>query len=994
MEQVSFDVRAEAGKAVFDDDLMLEAGMQADELVLELDDLHDKEDEYQTIDLDAQPATADVEVAVDDLEAQHNTNDEQAEAAGGVEQDAQDVSMAYNDEIGYEEEEGVAEEAVTEHEPEDTTTSKAPSANDENPDLRELEQEAQDVPIDLAESKMGDDAEEQPIGRVAETKNLVDQEATEQIAETNVGLDVGGVAATNLLDTAVSGVEQAGEAVSEDRQLEQSQIDHDEAIVDDAAFSITDITVQYDGGSYALFGNSDMDPETYFLTDTEIATAPLSELLASIRSVIASELTPGEELVIVIDSLDLNFGERSSKDFLQRSFHQIIYCYNVLLAKGIVTETSLTLNLLVRPDPEGRFLDLLEEAGIWSGADYSPDYSDASGEDEYLDDDQDIEDYDDNDNEGLENDGNHEGVQDAEFDDQEHQDEEGQQDQDQKEKEDDEEPEVIELTENIEVAEDVEVTEDVEVSGNVAEVGDVTVSAGDIQKEASEEHTERQVTEDVLENECHTEQFSLADNIDQAVQAEPSAEINGSSHFDASESSHGPTGIVDVKHEMDGDQGEFQPSLEGASSDLELAPETKSATDEPQPENGDHTEIINEEKEEEVYDEDEYIEHHEGAEAEEQDDHEIDRTAGAEELGDDLTLRQTLDDGNFSLDITEGSTEGNAVLGRDDNRTGKYPFLFSSTTHNPSTHGHMVVLHTGKAKDDDLIDYTDDEGPNYAMPVLKRKPVFSDLVFGMKKMRSEQLDGTMPPLHSRPSDNISGGSQLAVELRPNQHRGLATLSPFRSDSPCIKKSNSPVNFFAPHRSSGSRFHSHKDSDFSVTFSAYDDADMPYQGNNEISASRNPDSTAMQEQYTDDGPNVDDYTEVENAIDIEYTHETSHLTVNTAEPKDQTEEGVQEFTAEESANRTSTTNTMSGDEIDYDENEEQDASFETEGQIHEFSNAQDDDEIGWGDDGEEDNNDVTQQTTTSQDQPPLTAKRGRTDDLDKEAEEADVKRRRT
>ena len=958
MEEVSLDDPVEAGRPVFDDDLMLDSGMQADELVLELDDLHDKDDGYQTVDLDAQPATADLEVAVDGIETQPTTNDEHAEASGHAEEDGHDVSMTYNDEIGYEDEEGVAEDAATEHGPEETNASKAPPANDEALEQRESGQEGHDVQIDISEPKMGDDAKEQPTGREAGTENSGDQVATHQAAETTVGLDVDRLAAANPPDTAVSEAEQTGEAVSEDHQLEESQSDHDEAIVDDAAFSITDITVQYQGSSYALFGNSDMDPETYFLSDTEIATAPLSELLASIRSVIASELTPGEELVIVIDSLDLNFGERSSRDFLQRSFHQIIYCYNVLLAKGIVTETSLMLNLVVRPDPEGRFLELLEEAGIWSGADYSPDYSDASGEDEYLDDDQDIEDHDDNDddNECLEGDDDHEDAQDYEFDDQEHQGEEAQQDQDQEEKEDDGEPEGLELTENAEITEDVEVAEDIEVSGDVAETVDVTVSAGDIQAEASEEHTEPQVTHDVAENQRDAGQFSLEENIDQAAQAKPSADINGESHIGAGESTHGPSGIVDVEHEMGGDLGELQPNLEGTGSELEHAPEMKSAMDEPQLENDDHTDAVNEEEEEKACDEDEYLENHEDAEGEEQDDDEANYAAGAEEFGDDLTLRQTLDDGNFSLDIMEESTEGNAVLGLDNNETGKCPSLFLSTQHDPGAHSHPHVSHTSEAKDDDLIDYTDDEAPIHTMPSLKRKPGFPDLGLRAKRMRPGPTDGTLPPLH------------------------------FRSDSPCIEKSNSPVNFSAPQRGSGGRFHFHKDSDLSVTFSAYD-ADLPYQGTNDISTSRNLDSATIQEQHTDDDPNMDDYTEVENALEVEYTHDTSHLTINTTDSRDQTEERAHDFTAEEPANHTSTTNTMSGDEINYDEHEEEDGSFETEGQAQEFSNAQDDDdEIGWGDDGE-DNDESTQQTATSQDQPPFTAKRGRADELDEETEEA-------
>lgn len=833
MEEVSFDVRVEAGKAVFDDDLMLDAGMQADELVLELDDLHDKEDGYQTVDFDAEPVTADVEVVAEGFEAQPRSNDDQAEATGDAEEGAHDVSMAYNDEIGYEEEEGVVEEATTEDAPKEATTSEAPTANDDKPDHLEAKQEVQDVPIDLAEPKLGGDTEEQATGYEAGTENPDEQETTESAVETEVDLDVDGAVAADPLETAVSRAEQSGEAVSEDHQLEESQNDHDEATADDTAFSITDITVQYDGGSYALFGNSDMDPETYFLSDTEIATAPLSELLASIRSVIASELTPGEELVIVIDSLDLNFGERSSRDFLQRSFHQIIYCYNVLLAKGIVTETSLTLNLVVRPDPEGRFLELLEEAGIWSGADYSPDYSDASVEEKHLDDDQDIENYDDN--EDLENDDDHEDIQDYEFDDQEHQDEEGQQDQEQEEEEEDEQQEGLDLTENIEMTEDVELTEDIKVSGDVPETGNVAVSVGNSQDKAPEEHTEPQVTGDVPDNERDAEQVSLEEDTVQVHQPEPTADINGERYSDAGESVHDPSGFIDVEHEMEGDRGEAQPTLEDAGSALEYVSKMKSATDEPQPESGDYTEAINEKAEEEAYNEEEYIEHQEEAEVEEQEDHEIDHAAGAEDLGDDLTLRQTLDDGNFSLDIMEESTEGNAVLDHDDNAT----------------------------------------------------------------------------------------------------------------------------------------------------------------ENNDSTSHNPDSAALQEQYTGDGHNMDDYTEAENAVDIEYTDETSHLTINTTDSKDETEEGAHDLTAEEPATHTSTTNTMSGDEIDYDEHEEQDGSFEPQDQVLESSNAQGDvDEIGWGEDGDEDNNDPTQQTTTSQDQPAFTTKRGRTDDLDEEVEEADVKRRRT
>ncbi|KAK3399301.1 hypothetical protein B0T20DRAFT_196895 [Sordaria brevicollis] len=832
MEEVSLDVRVEAGKAAFDDDLMLDAGMQADELVVELDDLHDKEEEYQTVDFDAEPETTDVEAAAESLGAQSKSNDDRAEAPDDVEEGAHDVTMAFNDEIGYEEEEGVAEEALIEDAPKEATVSGAPLVNGGKSEHLEAQQEAQDIRSDLAEPKMGDDTEDQATVQQAGAENPDEQGTTEPTAETEAGLDVDGAVATDALDTAVSRSEQSREVVSEDHQLQGSQNDHDEAIADDTAFSITDITVQYDGGSYALFGNEDMDPETYFLLDTEIATAPLSELLASIRSVIASELTAGEELVIAIESLDLNFGERSSRDFLQRSFHQIIYCYNVLIAKGIVTETSLTLNLVVRPDPEGRFLELLEEAGIWSGADYSPDYSDASVEGEHFDDDQDIEGY--NDNEDLENDNDHEDVHDYEFDDQEHQDEDGQQEQEQEENEDDEQQGGLDLTENVEMTEDVEVTHDINASADVPETGSVPDPAGTNQVKTSEERTEPQVTEDVPDVERDAEQVSLEEDIVQSRQTESAPDINGEMNGEAGELAHDPSGLDDVEHEIEDGVGEAQSNLEGADIVVEHAAEMKSAAGEPQPDSGDYTEAINEQEEEEAYNEEEYLEHQEQAEIGEQEDHDIDHAEGAEGLGDDLTLRQTLDDGNFSLSIMEESTEGNAVVDLDDNTT-------------------------------------------------------------------ENNDSTL---------------------------------------------------------------------------------------------HNPESATSQEQYTDDGHTMDDYVDVENAVDIEYAHETSHLTANTSESKDQTQEGAHDLAAEEPTTHTSTTNTMTGDEIDYDEHDEEDGSFEPADQVLESSNAQgDDDEIGWGEEGDEYSNDSTQQTTVSQDQSTITTKRGRTDDFE-EAEEADVKRRRT
>lgn len=72
--------------------------------------------------------------------------------------------------------------------------------------------------------------------------------------------------------------------------------------------------VHYGETDYRLFANSpDDDPSEYFFKDLSALELPLGKFLAGIRSVIAEEVSPLDELVLHIDGLGLEFGEVSNR---------------------------------------------------------------------------------------------------------------------------------------------------------------------------------------------------------------------------------------------------------------------------------------------------------------------------------------------------------------------------------------------------------------------------------------------------------------------------------------------------------------------------------------------------------------------------------------------------------------------------------------------------------------------------------------------------------
>ncbi len=136
----------------------------------------------------------------------------------------------------------------------------------------------------------------------------------------------------------------------------------------DLSFDIPDVAVIYNRARYSLFGTSQDDPAAFFLSDVNELDRPVSELLASIREVIVDDISDKDELCIRIDRLScLEFGEHSDQTFLNRSFREILDCYRTLLVNDGLDQDTLVIRLVVRQDSEEVFNDLIAGAAAGKG---------------------------------------------------------------------------------------------------------------------------------------------------------------------------------------------------------------------------------------------------------------------------------------------------------------------------------------------------------------------------------------------------------------------------------------------------------------------------------------------------------------------------------------------------------------------------------------------------------------------------------------------------
>ncbi|KAK4230894.1 hypothetical protein QBC38DRAFT_11026 [Podospora fimiseda] len=155
--------------------------------------------------------------------------------------------------------------------------------------------------------------------------------------------------------------------VDEDEDISQGPSDLDKAIEDltNSLPSIPEVEVLYNDGSYSLFGAPDDDPETYFLSGTNHLKNSLGELLSSLRQVLSEEIRPTDELLVSVEALGLEFGERSNEKFLARSLRELLDCHAALAAKNYGDfPTQPTLRLMVQQDCEEQFLQLLQEVEL------------------------------------------------------------------------------------------------------------------------------------------------------------------------------------------------------------------------------------------------------------------------------------------------------------------------------------------------------------------------------------------------------------------------------------------------------------------------------------------------------------------------------------------------------------------------------------------------------------------------------------------------------
>lgn len=387
MEEVSLSVEAgHPDQGDYPLDLDAEAG--GDDFNFEFETSYQEDSKQDATEVDITNATnatiADFEIGFEVEEAEVAGTSTKQEITEATEKG----DIDYDDEIGYEDEEPVAAEIAT-----DASAQQASVADTQSPSgLASNEQDKQFIEATKAQPELSEDmtadvqtADNQEleyeqfeeISQPPETDNVVSAaEAADTAEESGLDNPVG--------DSNVQEESTQGEDLSEHRSPGTAfdELENAATEASDSLHEVPDITVFYNEGSYALFGSPDDDPDSYFLPDAEALDRPLSELFASIRDILSEEIKPQDELQIRIDSLSLEFGEKSRKRFLRRSLREIADCYNALLDTNIVKDPTLVLDLVVRQDCEERFMELLEDAGIIDKS-HPSEHSGASSEDEH-----------------------------------------------------------------------------------------------------------------------------------------------------------------------------------------------------------------------------------------------------------------------------------------------------------------------------------------------------------------------------------------------------------------------------------------------------------------------------------------------------------------------------------------------------------------------------------------------------------------------------------
>lgn len=158
-----------------------------------------------------------------------------------------------------------------------------------------------------------------------------------------------------------------------DNHSQSSRLPHTQITASEHPSAIAaryEILINYGKMDYQLFAKSvDDDPEQYFLSDRSALDTSLLEFLASIRDVITQEVSPLDELVMHIDGLGLEFGETTTRDFVERyTFGDMLVLYDKLIKNEDTNDTpELYVYLLVKPNCSQRLAALVDQANSGRG---------------------------------------------------------------------------------------------------------------------------------------------------------------------------------------------------------------------------------------------------------------------------------------------------------------------------------------------------------------------------------------------------------------------------------------------------------------------------------------------------------------------------------------------------------------------------------------------------------------------------------------------------
>ncbi|KAL2181430.1 uncharacterized protein P884DRAFT_265886 [Thermothelomyces heterothallicus CBS 202.75] len=316
----------------------------------------DPEDAYEEMEqLSAEEASDDVDAEPElDLTVseahQATASGEHIQNTELADSDARD-NVEYQDEIGYEDDDHLATGV---------------NAGESNTEAGEADGGLPSIPSEThleAASQTDDSHHEASIQENDESWNRgdIDLEPHNENTESQ-----GSLSHTNEAEP--SEHEQGGLDPVDEFTPEQCNADHYDGNLEEeletlahTVSEIPDIEVIYNQECYSLFGTSDDDPDSYFLSDVKDLDRPLSQFLSALRAVISEEIAPSDELLIRFDPLDLEFGERSNAKFLNRTFREILDCHSTLRRVPGVSADPVII-LTVRRDSEEHFLEILADA--------------------------------------------------------------------------------------------------------------------------------------------------------------------------------------------------------------------------------------------------------------------------------------------------------------------------------------------------------------------------------------------------------------------------------------------------------------------------------------------------------------------------------------------------------------------------------------------------------------------------------------------------------